>query len=250
LKEIKIIDPAVGSGAFPVGILQEMTEIRYICQNKISKKPKSTYEIKKEILENNSEYYVHWVLCKKAKEYFSDVMHSDKDDSINISLGNIQHYGNLKTVNWKDFLQKSSKYIPEYAFNKYLIKEKLLRRILFLSHSIDHSLSMDEYRYTTRYLVSQGYRDAMEEAGLESNIVECYYNSPENIIIDKIEEHDAILGMNDYYIMQNIKLIRESNLKRLEKIFLVGYNNTPWSNGEIPFSSVSIRENSLVEAIV
>lgn len=53
LKEIKIIDPAVGSGAFPVGILQEMTEIRLICQGKISTRPKLPHTIKKEILENN-----------------------------------------------------------------------------------------------------------------------------------------------------------------------------------------------------
>lgn len=53
LKEIKIIDPAVGSGAFPVGILQEMTEIRSICQANISNKPKLAYDIKREILENN-----------------------------------------------------------------------------------------------------------------------------------------------------------------------------------------------------
>lgn len=53
LKEIKIIDPAVGSGAFPVGILQEMTAIRLICQSHRSSKPMLAYDIKKEILENN-----------------------------------------------------------------------------------------------------------------------------------------------------------------------------------------------------
>ncbi|MCK5416317.1 Eco57I restriction-modification methylase domain-containing protein, partial [Candidatus Parcubacteria bacterium] len=53
LQEIKIIDPAVGSGAFPVGILQEMTAIRVFCQSHILRKPKSSYDIKKEILENN-----------------------------------------------------------------------------------------------------------------------------------------------------------------------------------------------------
>lgn len=53
LREIRIIDPAVGSGAFPVGILQEITEIRLLCQSQISDKPKLAYDIKKEILENN-----------------------------------------------------------------------------------------------------------------------------------------------------------------------------------------------------
>lgn len=53
LREIKIIDPAVGSGAFPVGILQEMTEVRLLCQSQINERPKLAYDIKKEILENN-----------------------------------------------------------------------------------------------------------------------------------------------------------------------------------------------------
>ncbi len=53
LKEIKIIDPAVGSGAFPVGILQEMTSIRQICQSHTTSKPMLAYDIKREILENN-----------------------------------------------------------------------------------------------------------------------------------------------------------------------------------------------------
>lgn len=53
LKEIKIIDPAVGSGAYPVGILQEMAEIRKICLDKTTIKPRLPYDIKREILENN-----------------------------------------------------------------------------------------------------------------------------------------------------------------------------------------------------
>lgn len=53
IKNSVVIDPAVGSGAFPVGILQEITGIRLICENKISNNQKSAYSIKKEILENN-----------------------------------------------------------------------------------------------------------------------------------------------------------------------------------------------------
>jgi type I restriction-modification system DNA methylase subunit len=53
LKNIKIIDPAVGSGAFPVGMLQELSAIRQFCEVHISGKKRSFYEIKSEILENN-----------------------------------------------------------------------------------------------------------------------------------------------------------------------------------------------------
>ena len=71
---------------------------------------------------SNSEYYVHWVLCKKAKEYFSDVMHTDKEDELNISLGNVLHYGTLKKIAWKDFVKKSSSYLPDSTFSKSFVK--------------------------------------------------------------------------------------------------------------------------------
>jgi hypothetical protein len=58
LKDIKIVDPAVGSGAFPMGMLSEISSTRYYLNNtflhKVSThdKPLSLYDIKRETLEN------------------------------------------------------------------------------------------------------------------------------------------------------------------------------------------------------
>lgn len=58
LKNIKIVDPAVGSGAFPMGMLSEISSTRYYLNNnflhKINRhgKPLSLYDIKRETLEN------------------------------------------------------------------------------------------------------------------------------------------------------------------------------------------------------
>lgn len=57
LLDIKIIDPGVGSGAFPVGILLKMVEIieaidGIIAQEEV-RKPKYRYELKLRIIENN-----------------------------------------------------------------------------------------------------------------------------------------------------------------------------------------------------
>ena len=58
LKNIKIVDPAVGSGAFPMGMLNEISSVRYFLNtnflheiNEIGKEL-SLYNIKKETLEN------------------------------------------------------------------------------------------------------------------------------------------------------------------------------------------------------
>ena len=51
LREIKIVDPAVGSGAFPVGMLNEIVKARATLSTFFEKK-KSVYELKREIIEN------------------------------------------------------------------------------------------------------------------------------------------------------------------------------------------------------
>jgi len=52
LYEIKICDPAVGSGAFPVGMMNEIVKARTILSY-ILKKHKSDYELKRETIENS-----------------------------------------------------------------------------------------------------------------------------------------------------------------------------------------------------
>lgn len=48
LNSLKILDPACGSGAFPMGVLQKLTEIKHNLEPE-----KSLYQIKKEILQNS-----------------------------------------------------------------------------------------------------------------------------------------------------------------------------------------------------
>lgn len=53
LKTIKIVDPAVGSGAFPMGLLKEIVSLRkYLQENILLEENVSEYTIKKETLEN------------------------------------------------------------------------------------------------------------------------------------------------------------------------------------------------------
>lgn len=52
LKEMKVLDPAIGSGAFPIGILKEITRIRTLIKFLLNEES-DVYDIKKEILEKN-----------------------------------------------------------------------------------------------------------------------------------------------------------------------------------------------------
>ncbi|TMS41016.1 MAG: hypothetical protein FGO69_09660 [Methanobacterium sp.] len=52
LKEIKVVDPAVGSGAFPVGMMNEIVKVRSIL-SLINGEEKTHYELKREIIENS-----------------------------------------------------------------------------------------------------------------------------------------------------------------------------------------------------
>jgi len=53
LKTITVVDPACGSGAFPIALLQEIARICQQMEEVCEKKPKSLYELKKEIIQNS-----------------------------------------------------------------------------------------------------------------------------------------------------------------------------------------------------
>ena len=53
LKKIKIVDPAVGSGAFPMGILLEIVSLREYIEKEFLDKKISVYELKKETIQNS-----------------------------------------------------------------------------------------------------------------------------------------------------------------------------------------------------
>lgn len=63
IKKVKILDPAIGSGAFPMWILHEISTLRYYIYDVLikhifwEKSNVSMYKIKKEIIENN----IYWV---------------------------------------------------------------------------------------------------------------------------------------------------------------------------------------------
>jgi hypothetical protein len=53
LKDVKIIDPAVGSGAFPIGLMHEIVKARESLHSLYLERKKTAYELKRYCIENN-----------------------------------------------------------------------------------------------------------------------------------------------------------------------------------------------------
>ena len=104
LKEVKIVDPAVGSGAFPMGLLKEIVSLRkYLQENILLEDNVSEYQIKKETLEN-CIYWVDldpWAVeIAKLRFWLSLVIEEDSGDKID-PLPNLDY----KIMQWNSLIE-------------------------------------------------------------------------------------------------------------------------------------------------
>jgi len=85
LKSIKIVDPAVGSGAFPMGILLEIVSLREYIENEFLDNKISNYELKKDTIQN-SIYGVDIdpgaVVIAKLRFWLSLVVNAEKPEPL------------------------------------------------------------------------------------------------------------------------------------------------------------------------
>lgn len=104
LKSIKIVDPAVGSWAFPMGLLKEIVSLRkYLQENILLEDNVSEYQIKKETLEN----CIYWVdldpgavEIAKLRFWLSLVIEEESSDSID-PLPNLDY----KIMQWNSLIE-------------------------------------------------------------------------------------------------------------------------------------------------
>ncbi len=74
----------------------------------------------KKLVRHGDDYIVHWIGCRRAKEYFSTAMRANRNEKIRASLGELRHYGSFKNLTWDGFIKRASAYVPHPAFVKYL----------------------------------------------------------------------------------------------------------------------------------
>lgn len=70
--------------------------------------------------EKGDEYYVHWLLCREAKEAFSRRMEKG-NEKVTLRLDG---HGNLRGALWDEFVCKSAAYRPTEPFLRYLRETK------------------------------------------------------------------------------------------------------------------------------
>ncbi len=81
-------------------------------------------ELEKQLQQENNEYYVHWVACRRAKEEFSAAMAEDREQSITVRV-RWSYFDGKKTqessayienVTWSDFMERAGSYVPTPEF--------------------------------------------------------------------------------------------------------------------------------------
>lgn len=69
------------------------------------------------IQRDNDEHFVHWYLCREAKEHFSRTMAQRRYGPATKAIGN---YGGLTKMTWEDFLGRGKTYQPSEQFREML----------------------------------------------------------------------------------------------------------------------------------
>ncbi len=81
-------------------------------------------QLHRQLLQENNEYYVHWVACRRAKEEFSAAMAENREQSITVRV-RWSYFDGQKTqessayienLTWGDFLQRAGRYVPTAEF--------------------------------------------------------------------------------------------------------------------------------------
>jgi len=240
LAAIKVCDPAVGSGAFPVGMMSEIVKARHVLAT-FTKENKTVYDFKRECIEN-SLYGVDIdagaVEIAKLRLWLSLVV--DEDDPQNIKpLPNLDYkivQGNSLVgfpENWGSPIEKEIEFLIHQHMNETnpTRKSELKRRI-------DEKL---EYRYKNSlkafgYQVNFDFRTVFSEVyrlkhGFDIVIGNPPYglinkrqNKGESIVVNEKEFNyykkspeysPAVLGMINVYrlfIMRSIALLRHSGI--------------------------------------
>ena len=119
LKNVKVIDPAVGSGAFPVGMMSEIVKARYILRLLNDIDNVNMYDLKRETIENSLygvDISISAVNITKLRFWLSLIV-DENDDNYIKPLPNLDNHiicGN-SVIDWYDGTQLFDKSLIKYG---------------------------------------------------------------------------------------------------------------------------------------
>lgn len=77
---------------------------------------------KKNVIEQEGEFFVHWYLCREVKEKFSQHMKMDRTETFHYPLTG---YGQIKDLTWDIFLEWAKHYIPSQELKEYFLNHRV-----------------------------------------------------------------------------------------------------------------------------
>jgi len=87
-----------------------------------------------QLTQEGDEYFLHWFLCKDAKETFSNYMLNDRNQIFSKKLG---RYGSISDMSWDEFIRRAKNYKPHPTFIKYLKETNQKQNIITDDSTID-----------------------------------------------------------------------------------------------------------------
>lgn len=88
------------------------------------------------ITASGDEYIVHWMECRKIKEFFSERMAISRQEILRARVGQRQ-YGAMQQLSWEAFVERATHYRPHATFLAYLKDRGIDRGKLFAPEPIN-----------------------------------------------------------------------------------------------------------------
>ena len=246
LQKVKVIDPAVGSGAFPVGMMNEIVKARYILRllNMVDDNEIDLYKLKKETIEN-SLYGVDLELSAtditKLRFWLSLIVDEENSSVINPlpNLDNQIMCGNSLVDNYKDIRLFDDTFIVKGAQQRFgataaerIFKElEVIKKAYFEESDPDVKLELKQkikeskWDFIETYLNDLGKNDLLEE------IKQYEYAEVKPFFIWELEFSEVFKGKNPGFdiAIGNPPYVKEARNKNA----FDGVRNSPYYQGKM-----------------
>lgn len=211
LQKVKVIDPAVGSGAFPVGMMNEIVKARYILRllNMVDDNEIDLYKLKKETIEN-SLYGIDLELSAtditKLRFWLSLIVDEEDNNVINPlpNLDNQIMCGNSLVDSYKDIRLFDDSFIVKDAQQRFgataaerIFKElELIKKAYFeesdpeIKFDLKQKIKESKWDFIETYLKDLGKTELLEE------IKQYEYAEIKPFFIWELEFSEVFKGIN------------------------------------------------------
>ena len=225
LAEITVCDPAVGSGAFPVGMMSEIVRVRNVISNFVQDSTRTPYEFKRRCIEH-SLYGVDIdpgaVEIAKLRLWLSLVV--DEDDIKNIKP--------LPNLDYKVVCGNSLLGVEKDLFNLNLFNDLEVIKLLYFNET--NTTKKQEYKKQIDKLISK-ITSGHTEFDFEVYFSEVFHNKGGFDVLIANPPYGTIMSSYFNRISIEIKVIIKEMKDIYKAYFIHGISNLLKSDGNLTF---------------